>query len=88
MRAIFEALSADVSWDGDTSTATATKGETVVKITENKTTTYVNNAPYELDVPATILNGRFVVPVRFISESFGCKVDWIDATKTVVIKSK
>lgn len=87
MRAIFEALKAEVLWDEATVTATAKKDGTEVKITENKTTTYVNGKPYELDVPATIVNGRFVVPVRFISESFGAKVDWIDARKTVVIES-
>lgn len=86
MRAIFEALEATVTWDEATATATAVKEGTTVKITENKKETYVNDKLYELDVPAMIKDGRFVVPVRFISESFGCKVDWLDARKTVVIQ--
>lgn len=71
MRAIFEALGADVQWDEASATATATLGGREVTITENQTTTYVDGAPVEIDVPATIYQDRFVVPIRFISESFG-----------------
>ena len=39
----------------------------------------------ENDVAPLIINGRTMVPVRFISESFGANVAWLDATKTVVI---
>ncbi len=31
-------------------------------------------------------NGRTLVPVRFIAESFGAQVSWIDATQTVTVK--
>ena len=41
---------------------------------------------YKLDSPAVIIDGRFLVPVRIISESFGAKVDWVDATQTVIIE--
>ena len=42
----------------------------------------------ELDVPAQLINDRTLVPIRAISESFGCNVDWVDATQTVVITTK
>lgn len=87
MRAIFEALNAEVSWDEATFTATAKNYFNTVVITENSTTAYVNGNPITLDAPATITNGRFMVPVRFISESFGATVDWIDLRKTVVVTS-
>ena len=38
-----------------TATATAVKDNTIVKITENATTAYVNDNPVTLDVPANIL---------------------------------
>lgn len=87
MRAIFEELNADVSWDEATATATATSYNKTrnVKITENQTTAYLNGQAVTLDVPATITNGRFMVPVRFISESMGAVVDWLDAKRTVVV---
>ena len=85
MRAIFEALEANVSWDDATKTATATAEDIEVKITSESTTAYINGAPYTLDVPALIENGRFVVPVRFISESFGATVEWNGVRKIVTI---
>ncbi|MBE7021310.1 MAG: hypothetical protein E7411_07780 [Ruminococcaceae bacterium] len=86
MRAIFEKLRATVSWDGATETATAVKDGTEIKITRNQAIAYKNNEPVTLDVPATIINGRFVVPVRFISESFGCEVGWEGEDKAVTVK--
>lgn len=89
MRAIFEALGADVSYDGQTSTATATLSHgddidpTVLKITEDSTTAYLNGDAMELDVPAMVLSDRFVVPVRFVSETMGAKVDWDEFSKVV-----
>ncbi len=86
MRAIFEALGANVSWDEATATATATTSEVTIKITENQTTTYVNDIATELDVPAMIIDGRFVVPVRFVSEALGANVTWDGITSLVTIR--
>ncbi len=87
MRAIFEALKADVLWDASTETATATKEGIEVKITKNQTVAYLNSNPITLDVPASIYSGRFMVPVRFISESFGEEVSWDGVKRTVYIGS-
>lgn len=86
MRAIFEAFEADVSYDDKTATASAVLGDITIKITEGSNIAYKNDKAVELDVTATIYNDRFVVPVRFISESFGADVKWDDLTQTVMIK--
>ncbi len=85
MRAIFEEIGAKVEWDASTATATAVKNETTVKITENQTTAYVNDVATELDVPAMIIDGRFVVPVRFVSEALGAQVTWDEMSSLVKI---
>lgn len=85
LRAIFEALGATVDWDGNTRTVTATKGDTIVKITIGDNKLYKNGKVIELDVPAQIINDRTLVPVRAVSEAFDCKVDWDGETKTVII---
>lgn len=87
LRAIFEALGATVSWDDATQTAKGVKDGKEIKITINDTTAYVDGKATTLDVPAQLINSRTLVPVRFISESLGAKVEWIDATQTVVITS-
>ena len=51
----------------------------------NSQKTLVKGTETALDVPATTVNDRTVVPVRFISESFGAKVDWNEAEQKVTI---
>lgn len=88
-RAIFEQMGASVQWDGATKTVIATRngrevrfqiGQTGVAITEagDTRTTPTDVAPF-------IEDGRTYVPVRFASQSFGACVDWVQATKTVLI---
>ena len=85
MRAIFEALDAEVEWDESTATATATKDGRVVTITEGSNIAYIDGVPQELDVTATIYNDRFAVPVRFVSEAFNAKVEWDPFAESVLI---
>ena len=87
MRAIFERLGADIEWDANTKTVTAVKGSTVIRITLGQTTAYVNGKPLTLDVAAMAMNGRTLVPLRFVSESLGAQVEWNGATSTVLITS-
>ncbi len=84
-RKILEALEAEVSFDELTSTATAKKDGVTISITKDSTVAYVNGQEYILDSPAVIVDGRFLVPVRFISESLGSFVHWEHSTKTVTI---
>jgi hypothetical protein len=49
-------------------------------------TAYVNGLPVSLDVPPQIINGRTLVPIRFVSENLGAEVNWDGNTKTVTIK--
>lgn len=85
VRVIFEALGAEVEWDDETKTVISKMGEsTVIMQIGNKSIT-VDGVMKEIDVPAQIVNDRTLVPVRAVSESYGCLVDWDDATKTVII---
>lgn len=40
------------------------------------------------DVPAMIIDGRTMVPLRFVSESFGAEISWNSKTNTATITSK
>ena len=85
MRAIFEGLGAQVGWDGASGTVTGTQDGLVVVLKIGDTQALVNGNPVILDVPAKILGGRTLVPLRFIAESMGAKVDWDGRTSTVSI---
>jgi hypothetical protein len=87
LRAIFEALGLTVGWDGATKTITGEKDGVKITLTVNSKDAVVNDIPVKLDSPATIVNRRTMVPVRFIAESLGADVKWDQSTKTVLIKS-
>ena len=36
----------------------------------------VNGSLVQLDAPPTIINGRTMVPLRFVSETFGAEIGW------------
>lgn len=80
LRAIFEALDADVKWDGATQTITAVKDGKTLTLVMNKAEAKVNDGTatntIKLDVPASMQQGRTYVPLRFIGEAFGNKVNF------------
>ncbi len=46
----------------------------------------VNGREVVLDVPPTVMNGRTLVPIRFISETLGALVEYDAPTRTVTIR--
>jgi hypothetical protein len=88
LRGIFEALGAKVEWDGATQTASAVKGDMQVSVQLNNKTGYVNGKAVTLNVAPQAINGSTMVPLRFISESLGAKVEWDGATRTVTITTE
>lgn len=85
VRFVAENLGAKVEWDGTTSTATITKNHIEIEITIGAEEAIVNNAPVKLDAPAFIENNRTYMPVRFVAENLGAKVEWDGATSTATI---
>ncbi len=83
-RALAQGLKAEVSWDPETKTVTVVKGDVTVVLTLGETTAYVNGEPVELGVPATLVNNRTMVPLRFIAQALRANVDW-DAENEMVI---
>lgn len=85
MRAIFESLGAEVSWNNNTETVTAVKGNIILKLTIGEKAIYKNGKKISLYVEPILLNDRTLVPVRAISESIGANVSWNESTNTVII---
>ena len=85
MRVIFEALGAKVDWDQDTWTAIATKDDIKIEISIDSTQMLKNGEIVTLDVPAKLIDGRTLVPVRAVSEGLGANVDWNNDLWQVII---
>ena len=87
MRAIFEALGAEVTWVDRTKTVVGVRNQKIVRLTINSDEAYIDGTEVSLDTAPVIVDSRTYVPVRFVSEALGEKVDWDGATKTVIINS-
>ena len=57
--------------------------DAIISMTISSTKAYVNLVPKTLDQPPVIINGRTMVPFRFIGESLDAFVDYNPTDKTV-----
>lgn len=85
LRVISESLGAEVYWDQNFQTATILKDDTVLSMTINQTTALVNDSSIPLDASVQNKQGRVMVPLRFVSEQLGLKVNWEQATRTITL---
>jgi len=85
IRAIIEAFNGVVEWDNSTQTVIIKLENDVITLAINSNTAYLNSKAYLLDVPPRIINGRTMLPIRFIAEGFNLGVAWESDTQTVTI---
>lgn len=85
VRAVSEKLDADVKWDGDKMHVQIDKGNKSISLYINSSVAYINDELFSLDVPATVINNRTVIPLRFVAEALDLNVDWDGQTRTVII---
>jgi len=88
LRAIFEAMDAEVEWDPTTQTAKATKGDDVVVLRIGDKSPTINGKTVPIDQPGVIDNGRTLAPMRFVAEAFGGIVQWHGQTNTASIETR
>jgi len=85
VRGVFEALGFDVTWSQATMTAYMFGGQHSVAITIGLDSFTLNGARHHLDVPAQIIDGSTMLPIRALLEALGHEVQWDDAAQTVRI---
>lgn len=88
LRGIFEAVGAEVVWHELTKTVTAHKDGKRIDLQIGSVVAHVNDKTVILDVPARIVEGRTLVPLRFVGESLGLKVDWNEGSRTAALTTK
>ncbi len=91
VRAVAEAVGAEVSWDDGTETATITtdEAELIIELGSYSLTLNTPGVAYviEMDVPAQTINDRTMIPVRVVAESLGLSVCWSEEANTAYIGS-
>ncbi len=85
IRAIIEAMGGTVGWDEVTQKVTLIYGSDNIILTLNSTNAYFNGQLSVLDVAPKEVNGRTILPIRYIAESFKFGVGWEDSTQTITI---
>lgn len=87
VRGVFEHMNANVVWDANSATVTAQRGTDTIRLPINSRYATLNGREIALDSPAKIVNGRTMVPLRFLSESLGASVEWVASSRTVEIST-
>lgn len=85
-RAVFEALDARVSFIAEEQKVIAEKTDIKVEFEINSKIMKINGTEKEIDVPATIVNNRTLVPLRACAEAFELEILWNQQTLTARIK--
>ena len=85
LRFIGEAFGAEFAYESTTKTIYINFGSDRIIMQIGKKTAIVNGKEIALDVAPFIVNGRTLVPIRFISETFGADVQWDGTTKKITI---
>lgn len=76
LRAAAETMGASVTWDQGSSTATVTKGNTMIHCIVGNTIFSVNGVAKYSDAPPQIRDGRIMLPIRPIAEMLGGSLSW------------
>jgi len=85
MRTIFESLKYTISWNPDIQQVVAENSNRKITMQINSKQATINDKTVTLDVAPIEINGRTLVPLRFVGEASGYNVTWDSSTKSVYI---
>ncbi|MGB9750465.1 MAG: stalk domain-containing protein [Caldisericia bacterium] len=90
LRFIGESIGAIVEWDSVVRIVTITLEDSsglkkILKLSPDSLVASLNGKAYQMDTPPVIRNDRVYVPVRFIMEAFGAKVEWNEKERKILI---
>jgi hypothetical protein len=80
-------MGAHVRWDDNSQTVFANRNDTKVELEIGSNNATVNGSAVLMDVPAQLIAGSTFVPLRFLSESLGARVDYDGPTRSINIHS-
>ena len=87
VRGVLEHVGFDVDWNPVSGQVTLTSDDYEVILTIDSANFITNGITHTLDVPAQIMEGRTMLPIRAVMESVGYYVGWDDGNRTVLISS-
>lgn len=88
LRLMSETLGAEVKWDKATQTTTITQENKEVKLTIGEAKMLVNGEMQAMDTKPVLKDGNVYVPVKYIGEVFGTKVQWLPEENTLALSNE
>lgn len=85
VRGLVEALGGTAGWNDETRTVIIKLDDDEIRLTIESVIAFMNGEEKDLDAPPLILNGRTLLPARFIAESFGYDVVWNEGRRTITV---
>lgn len=87
VRAIVEAIGGSVDWNNDSRTSTLEHNGNIIVLQIDSLTATLNGVERTLDTAPVIINGRTMLPIRFIAEGFGFAVEWNEEEQTITVSN-
>jgi S1-C subfamily serine protease len=90
IRAIVETFGGNVAWDDATKKVTINFNNNILELRIGQSTASLNGYAVQVDstnskVVPMIINGRTMVPLRFVAESFGINVQYEETSKMITL---
>lgn len=87
MRQIAQELGCEVNWNEAAKQIYVMRGSDIIVFTVDSKTGYENGKEFTMDVPATIVNDRTMLPVRALADALHLNMKWDDPNRIVSIQS-
>ncbi len=87
IRYVSETFGAKVDWDGKEEKVSISFGDKTVELWIGKDAAMVDGTLKRLDVAPEIIEDRTVLPLRFVSESLGLKVEWDEDLREIKLSN-
>lgn len=88
MRQIAQELGCEVNWNEAAKQIYVVHQDDIVVFGIDSKTGYQNGKEFTMDVPATIVNDRTMLPVRSLADALKLQIKWDDPSRTVFINSQ
>lgn len=85
LRGVFDKMGYSIDWDNDTKTATLEKDGKRISVQIGEKTIYVDGSPMAIDVPAQLINGSTMLPMRAITDASDTELLWDNENKIATI---
>lgn len=87
VRSVVSNMGGEVGWDAIEKKVTLKLGGKTVDLWIGKTEAVADSVTMTLDAAPSIIGGKTMIPVRFVSENLGLNVEWLSEKRAVVISN-